>query len=64
MIEFDAPTIIITSNIDPTEWYPLAPRASRAALNRRLTSVIHMTTPFDFKATILPHVINLDSDSE
>lgn len=33
--------IIITSNVDPRDWYPEASVESRAALRRRITSITH-----------------------
>lgn len=56
MIEFNAPTIIITSNLDPSDWYINDARASRDALARRLTKVIHMTTKYTYRNTIRPYI--------
>ncbi len=38
-VEWNAPTIIITSNLDLSEWYPNEHAGKRAALVRRFTSI-------------------------
>jgi len=45
-VVLNAKNFIITSNISPQEWYPNASANHKAALARRLTTVIHMDTPY------------------
>lgn len=37
---------IITSNLDPKDWYPSIDDDTYAALRRRFTKVVHMTEPY------------------
>lgn len=50
--------IYITSNINPDLWYPNVSPASKAALKRRITEVIHMTDPNVVKDDIMIYEIN------
>lgn len=56
MVEFNAPTIIITSNIDPDNWYPYEPEASRRALRRRFTEIKKFTEPYKADEKIIVHL--------
>jgi len=45
-VVLNAKTFIITSNLSPEQWYPNASENHKAALQRRLTTVIHMDRPY------------------
>lgn len=51
-MEFDAPSIIITSNVDPEEWYLFARPEHKKALSRRFDEVIKFDQPYIFEETI------------
>lgn len=56
MVDINAPTIIITSNIDPDDWYGWANHAHKEALKRRFTEVKHMKDPYVYANKIVQYI--------
>lgn len=51
-MEFNAPSIIITSNINPDDWYLFANPEHKKALARRFDEVIKYDQPYIYTETI------------
>ena len=58
-----AKRIWLTSNIDPREWYPTAPKSQQDALKRRFTMVKHFPMPI-FSSKRLPDVVEEPSPNK
>lgn len=56
MVEFNAPFVVFTSNIDPQLWYPWASQAHRDALWRRFDKIEEIKTPFVYNNTMHPYI--------
>lgn len=55
-MQFNAPTIIFTSNVHYREWYPFAEKHHKDALDRRFIVVEHMNKPFVYANTMHPYI--------
>lgn len=61
-MEFDAPKIIITSNINPTLWYGWAQQVHRDALLRRIDKIKLYDVMYNYDEKILKYGATPEGD--